>query len=123
MRAFRISLVLLLVMGIMMGVGTAYQRRVYDELTALVQALPESPGDAGEAAVEALVKRWERTRRALLPLVCRELVYDVEEMLCDLQSYAKHSEDAGQYGAARRRLLGALENMRRASRGSFGVWS
>ena len=124
MRAFRISLVLLVLLGALIVVSTVYQRRVCNELTALVQSLPERPGEGSEEAVGVLTERWDKVRPRLLPIVHRSLVYGVEEALCDLESCTKGPpEGADQYGATRRRLLGAIENMRRSSRGSFGLWS
>ena len=124
MRAFRFSLVLLVLLGVLIGIGTVYQRRVCDELTVLVQSLPPQSGEAAVGAVGALTERWDEVRPRLLPIVHRGLVYDVEETLCDLETYAKGpTANEDRYGAARHRLVGAIENMRRASRASFGLWS
>ena len=84
MRAFRISLGLLLLMGVLIALGTCYHRRVCRELTEQVSAL----SDTKEAAAQAtdLIEEFERHKRLLLPIIQRSLLRGVEDLLREERS-------------------------------------
>lgn len=121
MRAFRISLGLLLLMGVLITLGTCYHRRVCRELTEQVSAL----SDTKEAAAQAmdLIEKFERHKRLLLPIIQRSLLRGVEDLLRDLATYAEYLPDrAGDFYVTRRRLLSAIGELERAGRAGFGLW-
>ena len=124
MRAFRASLLLIaLVMGLT-AFSTVYSRRVCHELIGAVEALPTEPGEQVPSLALDVCQRFEKSKRLLLPTVYRGLLLEVEAQLTDVVAFADASpQNAGQYRAARGRLLSALEELARAQRASYGIWS
>ncbi len=124
MRAFRVSLVIFTLMLALIAVSTAYGRRVCCELEERVAQASDAPAALAVTQTEALLAYWHRQTPYLRPLINRTVVRTVSDLVGDLAVYADPTLDAApEYRATRERLLGAIDEMRRAERASFGLWS
>lgn len=123
MRAFRISLVLFAVLVALIIVGTWYGRHVCDELQSMTDALPDAPEDEGGGQVMALMAYWQRQTPYLRPIVNRTVVRTMSDLISDLAIYAAEEDSTADYRATRERLLGAIDEMRRSEKATFGLWS
>ena len=124
MRAFRISLVLFSVMVALIAVSTWYGRRVCSELEQMTQALPDEPSEQNVAAAEQLRDFWTKRTPYLRPIVNRTVVRTISDLISDLSVYADPTLDAApEYRSTKQKLLGAIDEMRRAEKAAFGLWA
>lgn len=124
MRAFRIALAVFLLTVALIAGGTVYGRWVCREMEALVEALPDTPSVAAVGQTDTLSRYWQAQTVYLRPLVNRTVVRTVSDLVGDLSVYADPATDAvPEYRAARRKLLGAIDEMRRAEKATFGLWA
>ena len=124
MRAFRISVVLFLLLLVLIGVSTAYGRRVCNELDASVKALSASPDEQTAASVAALKDYWQNQIPYLRPLVNRTVVRTMTDLLSDFTVYADPAMDSeSDYRATREKVRVAIDEMRRSEKATFGLWS
>ena len=124
MRALWISLVIFGLMIVLIVVGTWYGRRVCDDMQAAVNALSDEPSDATASAADALRDEWQRRAPYLRPIVNRTLLRTLDDLVNDVAIYADPALDAlPEYCSAKQKLLGAIDEMRRAEKATFGLWS
>ena len=124
MRALWISFVIFGLMIALIVVGTWYGRRVCDDMQAAVNALSDEPSDATASAADALRDEWQRRTPYLRPIVNRTLLRTLDDLANDIAIYANPALDAlPEYCSAKRKLLGAIDEMRRAEKATFGLWS
>ncbi|MBO5898454.1 MAG: hypothetical protein J6R04_05535 [Clostridia bacterium] len=124
MRAFRASLVIFALMLALIVVGTVYGRWVCREMAALVEALPDTPSVETVGQAEALSRYWQAQTPYLRPLVNRTVVRTVSDLVSELSVCADPALDAAtEYRTARRKLLSAIDEMRRTEKATFGLWS
>ena len=124
MRAFRVSLVIFALMVVLIAVSTVYGRHVCREMESLVEALPDTPSVAAVGQTDTLSRYWQAQTAYLRPLVNRTVVRTMSDLVGDLSVYADPATDAvPEYRAARRKLLGAIDEMRRAEKATFGLWA
>lgn len=123
MRAFRISLGLFVLMAVLIGVGTAYGRRVCGELEQRLGTLSDEPGEQSEAAAKALSSYWDEQTPYLRPIVNRTVVRTMSDLISDLAVYAAEADNAADFRATREKLYGAIDEMRRSEKATFGLWS
>ncbi len=123
MRALRISLVLFALMLVMIGVSTYYGRRVCDGLESRVDALPDEPGEQVATQAEELQDHWKKQTPWLRPILNRAVVRAMGDLISDLCIYAAEADNAADYRATREKVLGAIDEMRRSEKATFGLWS
>lgn len=114
MRAFRISLVLFLIMACMIVCSMVMNRHVSGSLRSMVAALPEHP-QAGRTG--ALAAFWHRWRAWIRPTMNQTTWRAVNDTVGDLAAYGELGEEAvAEYVGTKSRLLGAIEEMSRPER-------
>lgn len=124
MRALWISLVIFGLMIVLIAVGTWYGRRVCDDMQAAVDALSDEPSDDTASEADALRDEWQRRTPYLRPIVNRTVVRTMSDLVSDLAIYADPAVDAlPEYRSTKQKLLGAIDEMRRAEKATFGLWS
>ena len=123
MRAFRISLVLFSLMVVLIVVSTLYGRRVCGELERRVEALSDEPSAQVAAQAEALRDYWQKQTSYLRPILNRTVVRTMSDLIGDLAVYATEEDNAADYRATRRKVLGAIDERRRLDKATFGLWA
>ena len=123
MRAFRISLVLFSLMVALITVSTWYGRRVCNELERMTEALADEPSEQDLEQAEALRAYWRKQTPYLRPIINRTVVRTMSDLVSDLSIYAAEDDNAADYRATRQKVLGAIDEMRRAEKATFGIWS
>ena len=124
MKALWISLVIFGLMIVLIVVGTWYGRRVCDDMQAAVDALSDEPGEDNADKATALRDEWQRRTPYLRPIVNRTVVRTMSDLVSDLAIYADPAVDAlPEYRSTKQKLLGAIDEMRRAEKATFGLWS
>lgn len=124
MRGFWIALVLFAVTVALIVIGTVYGRWVCREMETLVEALPGEPSTDAVTRVRALQAYWQSQVPYLRPMVNRTVIRTMSDLVGDLSVYAAPGLDAAQeYHAARCKLLGAIDEMRRSEKATFGLWA
>ena len=124
MRAFRISLVLFALTIALIVIGTWYGRDVCDKLEQMTLSMPDEPSDEAITGAVALQKYWQGQLVWLRPMVNRTVVRTMSDLVGDLAIYAAPTLDAApEYRSTKQKLLGAIDEMRRAERATFGMWS
>ena len=124
MRAFFASLVIFALTLALIAVSTVYGRHVCREMAVLVEALPDEPSSEAVAQAEQLSRYWQSQTPYLRPLVNRTVVRTMSDLVGDLLVYADPATEAlPEYRAACRKLLGAIDEMRRSEKATFGLWA
>ena len=123
MRAFRISVVLFVLMVALIAVSTIYGRRVCGKLQTSLDALPPEPSEQAAMQAEELRTYWQRQTPYLRPIVNRTVVRTMSDLIIDLTVYAADTESATDYDATRDKVGGAIDEMRRSEKATFGLWS
>ena len=123
MRAFRISLVLFAALLTLIAISTAYGLRVCRVMQDTLMALPDDPSEQAVAACGGLRDYWQAQTRFLRPLVNRTVIRTMSDLLIELTLYAEDGESAADYRATREKVMGAIDEMRRSEKATFGLWS
>ena len=124
MRALRISLVLFAVLIALIAVGTWYGRYVCEDMQQAIDALPDTPDDRAVVQAAALRDEWQERTPWLRPILNRTVVRTMSDLVSDLAIYADPAVDAlPEYRSTKQKLLGAIDEMRRAEKATFGLWS
>lgn len=124
MRALCISLVLFALLIGLIAVGTWYGRHVCDDMQAAVDALSDEPSEDNAGKAAALRDGWNERVPYLRPIVNRTVVRTVSDLVSDLAIHADPTLDAlPEYRSTKQKLLGAIDEMRRAEKATFGLWS
>lgn len=124
MRALRISLVLFAVLIALIAVGTWYGCCVCEDMQEAIDALPDTPDDRAAEQAAALRDEWRERTPWLRPILNRTVVRTMSDLVSDLAIYADPAVDAlPEYRSTKQKLLGAIDEMRRAEKATFGLWS
>lgn len=123
MRAFRISLVLFALMIVLIGVSTVYGRRVCDKMQDMLDSISDEPGEQVAEQAEKLRDYWQKQTPYLRPIVNRTVVRTMSDLISDLAVYAGEAENAADFFATRQKVAGAIDEMRRSEKATFGLWS
>ena len=123
MRAFRISLVLFALMIVLIGVSTAYGRRVCDRLQDMLASISAEQGEQAVEQAKELRNYWQKQTPYLRPIVNRTVVRTMSDLISDLAVYAGEVENAADFFATRQKVAGAIDEMRRSEKATFGLWS
>ena len=114
MRALRISLVLFAVLIALIAVGTWYGRCVCEDMQEAIDALPDKPDDRAAAQAAELRDEWRERTPWLRPILNRTVVRTISDLVDDALP---------EYCSTKQKLLGAIDEMRRAEKATFGLWS
>ena len=123
MKGFRISLVLFSLMVALIAVSTWYGRRVCGELESRVDALADEASEQTAVQADELREYWREQTPWLRPVVNRTVVRTMSDLISDLSIYAAEQDNAADYRAVREKVLGTIDEMRRAEKATFGIWS
>lgn len=124
MRAVWISVVLLLLMSLLIVASTVYGRHVCATLEDMIALMTDEPSEQNARMAERILVYWQAQAPRLRPLVNRTVVRTMSDLVGDLVISASPDADAlCEYRAAKHKLLGAIDEMRRAERATFGLWS
>lgn len=124
MRALRISLVLFAVLIALIAVGTWYGRCVCEDMQEAIDALPDKPDDRAAAQAAELRDEWRERTPWLRPILNRTVVRTISDLVDDVAIFADPALDAlPEYCSTKQKLLGAIDEMRRAEKATFGLWS
>ena len=123
MRAFRISVALFAALLVLIAASTVYTLRVCRAMQDALAALPDEPSEQAAQRCQALRDDWQGRTRLLRPLVNRTGIRTTSDLLIDLALYAEDGESAAEYRATMQKVMGAIDEMRRAEKATFGLWS
>ena len=124
MRAFRISLALIVAMLVLIGCCTVFGRRTCEQMQQMIVALPDSPEQNTQAQALEARQYWDRYVRGLRATVNRTMVRNIGDLINDVVVYSDiRLGGEPDYRSARTRLLGALDEMHRSTKATFGLWS
>ncbi len=124
MRALWISLVIFGLMIVLIAVGTWYGRYVCEDMQQAIDALPDTPDDRAAAQAAELRDEWRERTPWLRPILNRTVVRTMSDLVSDFAIYADPAIDAlPEYRSTKQKLLGAIDEMRRAEKATFGLWS
>lgn len=123
MRAFRIALVIFTLLIGLITVSTVYGLRVCRKMEAMVEKLSDEPSESNAVLADELRAYWQKQTPYLRPLVNRTVIRTMSDLLIELTLYADDGESAADYRATCDKVLGAIDEMRRAEKATFGLWS
>lgn len=124
MRALWISLVIFGLMIVLIAVGTWYGRYVCEDMQQAIDALPDAPDDRATVQAAALRDEWQERLPWLRPILNRTVVRTISDLVDDVAIFADPALDAlPEYRSTKQKLLGAIDEMRRAEKATFGLWS
>ena len=124
MRALRVSIVLFLLMVALIVASTLYGRHVCAELERVLSDMTDEPSEQNARLAQSILDYWTAQTPYLRPIVNRTVVRTVSDLVGDLAiSASPDAEALSEYRAAKHKLLGAIDEMRRAERATFGLWS
>lgn len=119
MRAFRISLVIFLLLIVMMLGSMVVINRICDRMVSMIESLPPEPSSQSSQTARQLYAYWQQWRGWVHPAVNHLELNAVTDHLEALCEYADSSGEGVEYRKERRLLLTAIEEVRRLERISF----
>ncbi len=123
MRAFRISLALFILMSLLVVSCTAFGRKTCENMHEMVAALPDTPQAQSQSKILEIQRYWGRCTHGLRATVNRTVVRSIGDLVEDLVVYSDVTLDSEpEYRSTRARLLGAIDEMHRSTKATFGLW-
>ena len=89
----------------------------------MIEAMTDEPSEQNAALAEHLRNDWIQRTPYLRPIVNRTVVRTMSDLVSDLCIYAADEGSTADYRATREKVVGAIDEMRRAERATFGLWS